>query len=191
MTTSPNLGAAGHVWGPAQCNSGCYFLNNTMARQTVTGGNLDLGYSTYAMSATIENNANQGSSWLTTVSASSPSVTLDYNGYGPFGNGWQYHGSSYDTFGSWQSASSEGTHSFYNSNLALSGTYAPVSGSPLIGTGNNICAQNPTFCTNYPAIKNDLAGIARPASGNWDIGAYQYSGNTPPLAPTGLTAVVH
>jgi hypothetical protein len=190
-TTSPDAGSSNHFWGPAQCNSGCYVLNNTMTRQTVTGGNLDLGYSTYSMSATIENNANQGASWLTTVSASSPSITLDYNAYGTFGNGWQYHGSSYDTFASWRSASTEGTHSFYKPSLGLSGTYAPSSGSPLIAAGVNICTQNPTFCTNYPAIKKDMAGNVRPTSGNWDVGAYQYAtgGSGPP--PTGLAAVVH
>jgi hypothetical protein len=191
MSTTPNLGASGHVWGPAQCNSGCYFLNNTIARQTVTGGNLDLGYSSFAMSATIENNVNQGASWLATVSASSPSLTLDYNAYGPYGDGWQYRGSTYGTLASWDSASGEGTHSFYNSNLSLNGTFAPASGSPLVGAGVNVCTQNPTFCTNYPAIKNDLAGNARPTSGNWNIGAYQNpSTGTSPAPPTGLAAVV-
>lgn len=188
MSTSPDVGSSNHAWGPAQCSSGCYVLNNTVARQTVTGGNFDLGFSTYAMVATLENNVNQGASYLATVSASSPSLTLDYNAYGPFGNGWQYKKTSYGTFASWQSASGEGAHSFYNSSLGLNGTFQPSAGSPLIGAGVNVCTQNPTFCTNYPAIQNDIAGNARPSSGAWDIGAYQHVGSAP-VPPTGLSAV--
>lgn len=192
-TTSPDAGAANHFWGPAECDSACYVYNNTMARQTITGGNLDLGYSTYKMEATIENNVSQGASNLTTVSASSPSLTLDYNAYGPNGGGiWDWKGSFYSVFSQWQTASGEGTHSFYDSSgLGLSGTYAPSSSSPLVGAGVNVCTANPTFCTNYPAIKNDLAGNARPTSANWDIGAYQDPpSGTAPAPPTGLSAVV-
>ena len=190
-TTSPNAGSSNHFWGPAECDSSCFVYNNTMARQTVTGGNLDLGYSTYAMEATIENNVNQGASNLVTVSASSPSLTLNYNAYGPNGGGiWAWEGTFYDTLASWQSVSGEGSSSFYNStSLGLSGSYAPTTGSPLIGAGVNVCTANPTFCTNYPAIKSDLAGNARPSSGAWTIGAYNYVATTlPALSRKGMFA---
>ena len=196
MSTSPDLGAANHAWGPAQCDSGCYFLNNTIARQTTTGGNLDLGYSTYNMVATIENNVDQGGASLVNVAASSPSLTLNYNAYGPNGGDiWVWEGAFYTSLASWRSASGEGSGSFYNSStLGLSASYKPNSGSLLIGAGVNICTQNPTFCADYPAIEKDMAGNSRPGSGNWDIGAYQDpatgTGSSTPSPPTGLTAVV-
>jgi hypothetical protein len=50
----------------------------------------------------------------------------------------------------------------------LNANYVPQSSSPAIGTGVNLSSY---FIT-------DLAGNTRISSGAWDIGAYQYIGNT-------------
>lgn len=47
------------------------------------------------------------------------------------------------------------------------------SSSPLIGQGVNLTSLGIT------ALNSDITGIARPASGPWDIGAYQFAGSSP------------
>lgn len=40
------------------------------------------------------------------------------------------------------------------------------------------------------ALNLDIAGVARPASGAWDVGAFQFSAATGVAAPTSLALVV-
>jgi len=61
----------------------------------------------------------------------------------------------------------EGSHSIVLNPL-LTGVYTLGVGSPAIGA-----AQNLTPLSIIP-LDSDLAGISRPSSGPWDIGAYQY-----------------
>jgi len=46
--------------------------------------------------------------------------------------------------------------------------YALQSTSPCIGAGVNLGSLN------LPGLNTDITGVLRPATGNWDIGAYQY-----------------
>ncbi|MDR3582908.1 MAG: hypothetical protein P4L62_00910 [Candidatus Pacebacteria bacterium] len=81
---------------------------------------------------------------------------------------------------------------------ALSLSYVPT-GAPLVQAGGNLssyCATYPALCYDKPltvgAGSGATAGAARPSSGAWDIGAYQYqsgSGTTVPNGPTGLTVM--
>ena len=189
ITTSPNLGSSNYIFGPAQCVN-CSFYNNT---SNGGGTTLGLGYSTYVVSMPAENNVIEGAYVLANVSTSYVTLSpFDYNAYGPNSGGiWVCHGSFINSLSSWQSACGEGVHSLYNgTSLSLDSSFKPQSGSPVIGAGVNVCNVNPTFCTNYPAIKNDIAGNARPTSGAWDIGAFQFSTSNAPAPPTGLGAVV-
>jgi hypothetical protein len=57
------------------------------------------------------------------------------------------------------------------------------------------CQKDTTYAVTYNTTNHTVsltrAPIARPTSGAWDAGAYQYSaGSQPPNPPTGLTAVV-
>ena len=52
----------------------------------------------------------------------------------------------------------------------LSGAYKLQAGSPAIGAGVNLTSLGIT------GLDTDAAGVARPATGAWDIGAYQYNG---------------
>jgi hypothetical protein len=85
--------------------------------------------------------------------------------------------------------------------------FSPTSGTgATVGQGANLTS----LCPSLPGLCNDTTlGVSynatdhtvsypsrtpnpRPASGAWDVGAYEYnSGNQPPQPPTGLTALVH
>lgn len=197
VTTSPNIGASNYtMWALPQC-SACYAYNNSVNNGSGSGMASSMGYSTYSVSAAMENNVFEGSSTLFNINTNLVSIApFDYNAYGPAGSGnvWICKGSYYggSQFSSWQSACGEGTHSFYKaSGLGLNSGLQPQAGSAVIGAGVNVCSINPAFCTNYPAIKNDIAGTARPSAGAWDVGAYQYSavGSSGPTAPTFLSGI--
>lgn len=66
-------------------------------------------------------------------------------------------------------------------------TGAPNSGSPVISAGQNLTSLG------ISALNSDMNGNARPTSGAWTIGAFNFgssSSNSDPLPPTGLNAVV-
>ncbi|MFA5962119.1 MAG: choice-of-anchor Q domain-containing protein [Parcubacteria group bacterium] len=69
-------------------------------------------------------------------------------------------------------------------NLQANGTLGV--GSAAISAGFNLTA----LCSETPEICFDKNGVARPSSGLWDIGAYEYvsgeSDTTPPTVPSGL-----
>jgi hypothetical protein len=73
-----------------------------------------------------------------------------------------------------------------NADSLLTSSGLLTSSSPARAAGINLTS----YCTETPAMCLDRAGNARPASGAWDIGAYEYvSGSTdttPPAAPSGL-----
>ena len=59
------------------------------------------------------------------------------------------------------------------------------SGSAAIGKGANLTSLGIT------ALNSDAAGTARPSSGGWDIGAFQYGSQTGTIdPPSGLNATV-
>jgi hypothetical protein len=67
--------------------------------------------------------------------------------------------------------------------------FSPTSsGSPTVGAGQNLSSSCGSFF-----LCADILGVARPSSGAWDSGAYEFSQNTSgqPNPPTNLTAVVH
>jgi hypothetical protein len=79
--------------------------------------------------------------------------------------------SSFNTFAQWRNFGFD-LHGL-NANPNLDPNYIPQAGSPAIGAGTNLSG---IFIT-------DFAGNLRPASGNWDIGAYEVvkgASNLPP-----------
>ena len=75
--------------------------------------------------------------------------------------------SGYGTLAAWRTASGQDAHSI-TGNPALTGGWGLTLGSPAIAAGANLTSLGIT------ALNSDKSGIARPASGAWDIGAYQY-----------------
>lgn len=95
---------------------------------------------------------------------------------------------AYQTFSDWQAA-----HLSFdaNSNFSTSSNYVRIdatghllAGSPAIGMGVNLTSLGIT------ALNSDINGVARPVSGAWDLGAYNFSNSsgdlTAPVAPVGL-----
>jgi hypothetical protein len=92
-------------------------------------------------------------------------------------SGWEYSYSStisgsLKTIPQWQELGFD-ADSVYNQDPLLTETYRLGAGSPAIGEGENLSA----FFTT------DADGNTRPASGAWDIGAYQYDSSPPPPPP--------
>jgi hypothetical protein len=84
-----------------------------------------------------------------------------------------YNGGFYDTLASWRTAlgGCPGTNHECNSiatNPNLNSDYTPKSNSPTVGAGVNLTSLGIT------ALNSDKNGIARPATGAWDIGAMEY-----------------
>lgn len=85
------------------------------------------------------------------------------------------------TLSAWRSAySSLDAHSISTDPNLNSSTYRPNSGSPVVGAGTNLTA---TYCGTYPLLCSDYAGVTRPSSGTWDIGAYQFQTASTPTSP--------
>ncbi|MDR3559373.1 MAG: choice-of-anchor Q domain-containing protein, partial [Candidatus Pacebacteria bacterium] len=102
---------------------------------------------------------------------------------------WQDTPVYYTALSSWQ-ADQGGCPNSYNDcasvagNPNLSASHVPNLDSLLIGAGANLTSLGIT------ALNSDATGAARPATGAWDIGAYQYqtgSDTIAPNSPTGLS----
>jgi len=74
------------------------------------------------------------------------------------------------------------THSV-SANPLLTASNTLAAGSPDIKAGTNLTS----LCRTIAPLCYDAAGVARPTTGAWDIGAYQH---LPPDPPTGLRALV-
>lgn len=133
---------------------------------------------------TIENNIITGALYYAVWTYPSSNVTaMDYNLY--YGNYAmvRWGTTSYTTLASLQSGTGMETHG-QSSNPLLNAFPTPTlqTGSPAIGAGLNLTSLG------IPALDTDKAGTARPASGVWDMGAYEYGSK--PSPPTNLTATV-
>jgi hypothetical protein len=67
--------------------------------------------------------------------------------------------------------------------------------SAINATAGAACLSDTTYGVVYDTTTHSVTGlartpIARPSSGAWDVGAYQYAASQAPNPPTGLTAVI-
>jgi hypothetical protein len=76
---------------------------------------------------------------------------------------------TYGTYAAYRTAGFESANGGLTANPNLDITYKLQAGSPAIGKGTNLTSLGIT------ALNFDKSGSARPASGDWDIGAYQYT----------------
>lgn len=172
-------------------------FNNTIVglNTSGTGGNATAWYGT---GATMKNNlmtsCYDGSAISGTATAAI--VSSDYNiVYGC--NGWN---GTYFTLGTWQAATGYDAHSS-NANPNLNASSSPpyqLNGPS--GAAYRTGANLTSICVGRPnpglgALCYDALGNARPATGAWDIGAYQYQSGAStggaPNPPSGLTATVN
>jgi hypothetical protein len=185
-----------HAAIEAALGNGDLFVNNTTICSDNNSG--DWAYDAGSSTANLfQNNAEQGCGYFmlwNSFGVKNVATDVDHNAYANAQgyNAYNYTNMGIDTssFATWQSQCGCDSHAVYNaSSLNLnSSTFVPNSGSPVIGAGANLT----NMCTgNLAPLCTDKAGVARPASGAWDDGAYQASNSSPPQPPTGLTATVH
>jgi len=106
---------------------------------------------------------------------------LSFTGAGYWG--WP-PGSSWGSYSSWTVTGFD-AHSI-GANPKLSASYGLLVDSPARRAGANLTALCST--AGLAPVCRDKAGVARPSTGAWDIGAYQYAST--PAPPTGLTTIV-
>lgn len=171
------------------CMSGCYVVNNTLVGSNtsgVTASYVGGNGSTNTALVGFENNVNSDAFGVIDSETASFG-TLNHNVYGVQGN-FVWNGSFQTGFSQWQTTSKGDANSVNSpSGISLDANFKPEVGSPVIGAGTNLTS----LCGTYSALCSDLAGVARPSSGAWDVGAFQYSGGgSKPNPPTGLSASV-
>jgi hypothetical protein len=101
------------------------------------------------------------------------SYTWDYNDYYGGNQMFKLNGTAYGSLSAWQKAIGGESHSI-TSNPTLNANYQLQSGSPAILAGTNLTSLGIT------ALDSDAAGNARPSTGAWDMGCYEYSSLAPP-----------
>lgn len=175
---APSAGASGNGFLGLGANggTGCWSAaNNTMA-----------GYST-STQAGLNFNSTAGTSYGNIASTVFTGLTgvgvaptaIDDNDYYNMGGG----GVSNSTLAGWSAycvanyTSTVGcdSHSI-TGNPNLTSGFVPNSGSPVIAAGKNLYSTcNGQANPGLGALCFDAAGNARPSSGGWDIGAYQFA----------------
>ncbi len=172
------------------------FFNNVIGEGSPVSGE-SIGTVTSAGTVSggqkFENNISNAPKVMDTGNASVS--TCDYNDWDNLsGTMFNYNGTSYGSFTTWKSSTGFDAHTI-TSSPNLDANYKPQAGSPVIGAGANLYS----ICNGQPnpglgALCFDKAGVARPSSGGWDMGAYQsgsQSTGTKPNPPTGLAATVN
>ena len=178
-------------WNVADTLNGSQFYNNTIiGRGILSSGYWDLAVMPNGINTTLKNNIiSNWYEWYYDIytplaqSITASDYNLFYNCIRPSGACFNGTTQKY-TFAQWQTAGYD-----INSRVAnplLNFNYTLQTTSPARGLGqnlSNICQGQPI--SGLGALCYDKAGVARPSSGAWDIGAYQYTGSTPPTYKTG------
>jgi len=173
--------AFGGVIGGAGSNSGMY-VNNTGIANTPTSGTFCME-AQYGSGFLYENNSCGGTGFLFTDYNATAYAAMDYNAYQNCSgyNCWDGGGADTSNFALYKSIAGFDAHSI--ANIASSTFFnvdandVPQTGSPVIGAGANLIS----LCTgDLTPLCADINGVPRPASGPWDIGAYQYVSGAPP-----------
>ncbi|HVB56404.1 MAG TPA: hypothetical protein VNE63_08245 [Candidatus Acidoferrales bacterium] len=189
-----------NVFAPASgssCANGAYsddsfgtgptVFNNTFAG---IGCGILIGANS-ATSAVVENNIfDSGGAIIDPVGGSTIS-TSNFNDFYNIVLSNQFRYSTfYNTLAAWNTATGFDANSI-STNPNLNATFIPNIGSPVIGFGVNFNSTcNGQANPGLGALCYDQAGVARPSTGNWTMGAYTSSSVAGPTAPANLTASV-
>ena len=113
-------------------------------------------------------------------------ANIDYNLYVDGGGvrawNWYTNDIPYANFSTWQSDIGGETHSLTAGSSGLSSLGVPLAGSAVIGAGANLTN------VGIPTLNADKNSVARPSTGAWDIGAYEYVSTGPTAIMTGGVA---
>jgi hypothetical protein len=167
--------------------------NNTFVSNTSSCKDNGLDYNDSSTGLTFENNIAQNTANSSIYVASGVNVSsMNYNVYYQ-SLSWFWTSNWYSTLSSWQSASHLDAASTVNTPKLTSSYHLTDKTSSAWQTGSNLY----NMCNGQPnpglgALCLDKAGVSRPSSGSWDIGAYYDSGGNSqaPNPPSGLQAVV-
>jgi hypothetical protein len=128
------------------------------------------------------------------LSSGPGSGTWNYNAYASTNPGYQLFSNSGSccvwTYAQWKTNKGADANSgaIQSPPMGLNtASGAPNTGSPVISAGQNLTSLG------ISALNSDMNGNARPTSGAWTIGAFNFgssTSNSDPLPPTGLNAVV-
>jgi hypothetical protein len=104
-------------------------------------------------------------------------------------NAFGHQGRNYHDLASWQAACRCDTRSKF---VPAAKINASSLGQLLSGSTGISAAANLTNITSggLALLSKDIVGALRPASGNWDAGAYKFGSTALPSAPAGVTATV-
>ncbi len=165
-------------------NSGTQVYNNTIMCGAQTAG---YGVNLEGGNTVLENNLITGCYADVAYYVTSPSVIVNFNAYANSVNVgyFLYNGSNFPTLANWQSASGQDGSSRYAASPGLDADGTLASGSFAIAAATNLSSLG------WPNLNVDKAGVARPASGAWDAGAYQFSGVAAPPPTTYTLTVVN
>ena len=182
--TGSGVGGGSAFW--AGGSTGPHRLyNNTIVGSTTSPANylVILGQGTVQ---DMQNNLFTGDHYAVynySGSLSSYLSSADYNLYYNLYSSPFFNGTSAITYAAWQGLGYDAHGVTGNPNL--NSAYMLQSGSAAIGKGANLTSLGIT------ALNSDAAGTARPSSGGWDIGAFQYGSQTGTIdPPSGLNATV-
>jgi hypothetical protein len=171
--------------------TGTHIFNNTIVGpgSTNTGGN---GYMQYGTGATLRNNIITTCYMGLGVNSGSSLSSSDYNDLYNFNSVAINSGTWYVTLANWQAGTGFDAHSTAGNPRLNAGSTPPYQLSSTSSAAYQKGANLTSYCSTVPALCADANGNARPSSGAWDMGAYQYStGNSGiPNPPAGLAAVV-
>jgi hypothetical protein len=169
-----------------------------LANNTVFGPGVTPGTGTGMLvgsgqsNARVQNNAIAASQNIVGINSGATLTALSNNAYfsSAGSDSFSWHGSIFGSFATWVSNSGE-TGALFSSlaTLSLGSNGQPQAGSTLIGAGANLTSLG------IAELNTDILGAARPASGAWDIGAFQFGATAAaqqqrPNPPTGLTVSV-
>ncbi len=172
------------AFGP---NTGTLVYNNTIQCGSQAGG---YGAILEAGNTIFENNIVTGCWAAVAFYFQSPNVVVNYNTYANnnYVGYFLYNGTNLTALTDWQAASGQDANSRSVADAGLNAANGTLTGtSAAIGAGINL------YSLGIGRLNLDKADIARPQSGAWDEGAYQFSSSTPgpPSPPSGLTVSVN
>ena len=150
-------------------------VNTFIGGKAAGGGDICVGTGVLGDIVFKNNLVTSADQLMTSIIGTTSNTNFDYNLYANGGSNryvWASNSQSnfnyFSSFTTWQSdIKADGDSSYVNA-AGLDSTGHPQSGSAAIGAGENLTSLG------ISALNRDKAGVSRPSTGAWDIGAYQY-----------------
>jgi hypothetical protein len=191
----------------ASCNytGGQFMFNNTLldASQPCAGiwsgyGQYMYIYNEHLINSSFQNSGCNGNGSSTNVAMTDAQATSQGYTTGTAGNITSNNCANDSTAPCSPTAASNGTvGAGANETSTYCSSLASFTSEYAIGTeAANACKYGTTDACSYNTTTNTMncpgqTAVQRPASGNWDAGAYQFGDPVPPQPPTNVQATAH